>query len=117
MYELKAREKFREESLWLQPPEKFNAYHLFSVYGGMRNVDLDDEGGKLVKELAVYNRQSDLHGDKRCDSDFDFRPAFKDIAAHYSAFTTREGWVMGTVYAQGKEQDLLDGLLAEGWRY
>jgi hypothetical protein len=106
--ELRARAKAGGETLWLRPPEKFTAYYLFALYGGMTNANVDREspGARRAQRLAVHN-------------DCDYRAEFRRIAeTSASQFSKREGWEKGTVIAQiGRLEAFLEDSLNQGWRY
>jgi hypothetical protein len=108
--ELRARAAHsdRGETLWLRPPEKFIAFYLFALYGGMTDANVDQQsfGARRAKSLAYRD-------------DCDFRLEVGRIAETFSSqFKKREKWENGTVFAQiSRLKEFLEESLAQGWRY
>ena len=103
--ELSARARADDRTLWLRPPDKFTAFHIFRNYGGMNDPTFT-HGNMGTKEAK-----------KLIDACPDFLPDFNQIHA-FQTFSTREGWERNTVFAEGFVlRERINNLLAEGWRY
>lgn len=88
-------------ALWLRPPGKFVTYHMFGLFELMTGY-VADGGVQTARGFA-----------KSCP---DFEPEFRSIAAGASQFSSREGWLKGTVFERDDPWADLDRTLTLGWR-